>query len=298
MPFNNQSNIQGGIIMSFRINTNVDALSAYNALAKTNKETSMAQLRIASGKRINSVADDTSGFQIGKSLEGKISVMKAAQGNVSGAKNMLATAEGSLQSVNDLLVKIEGKLSDATNPTADRTAIASDIANMATELSNILGTSKFNNTSLLTGSGDSKTGFVFQVGNDYTDRITMDYATSILSTNATGFNTSVSNFLGVQMGSVTNSATITTLQANLATLKSEVASALGKIGNFVQRLDIREETLNIGISNAQSSVSRIFDADMAMEQLNATRGSILGQAATAMVSQLNSAPQAVLSLFK
>jgi len=284
--------------MSFRINTNVDALNAYYALAKTNKETSEAQLKIATGKRINSVADDTSGFQIGKALEGKISVMKAAQGNVAGAKNMLATAEGALLGISDLLVKIEGKLSDSTNSTADRDSISADIRSMATELANVLTTTKFNNTSLLTGGGDAEAGFVFQVGNSYTDRMTLDFASSIATSASTGFNTSITNFLAVTQSSVTTSATMTTLQANLSTLKSSVATALGKIGNFVQRLDIRDDTLNIAISNAQASVSRLFDSDAAMEQLNATRGSILGQAATAMLSQLNSAPQQVLSLFR
>lgn len=284
--------------MSFRINTNVDALTAYQALAKANQDTATAQLRIATGKRINSVADDTSGFQIGTSLNGKISVMKAAQNNVAGAKNMLSTAEGALLSVNDLLIKIEGKLSDSTNPTADRTSIASDITSLSQELSNVLGSTKFNNTTLLTGGGDAEKGFVFQVGNDYTDRITIDFASSIATSSTNGFNTSVSNFLHVSAASVTDSATMTTLQANLSTLKSAVATALGKIGNFSQRLDIRNDTLNVSITNAQSTVSRLFDADAALEQLNATRSSIIGQAATSMLSQLNTAPQQVLSLFK
>ncbi len=284
--------------MSFRINTNIDALTAYYALAKVNKETSQAQIRLATGKRINSAADDTSGFQIGKSLEGKISVMKAAQNNVSGAKNMLATAEGALLSVNDLIIKIEGKISDATNPTSDRSAIADDIKSLATEISNILSTTRFNNSSLLTGGGVAESGFVFQVGNSYSDLMTLDFASSIATSASNGFNTSLSNFKSVTETSITTSATLSTLQANLSTLKSSVASSLGKIGNFVQRLDIREETLNVSIANAQSSVSRLFDADAAMEQLNATRGSILGQAATAMLSQLNASPQQVLSLFK
>jgi flagellin len=284
--------------MGFRINTNVDALNAYYALSKVNKETATAQLKLASGKRINNVADDTSGFNIGKSLEGKIAVMKAAQNNVSGAKNLLSTAEGALLSTNDLLIKIEGKLSDATNPTADRGAIANDIKSLATEIGSVLATTKFNNTSLLTGSGYAKTGFDFQVGNTYTDTIKLDFATSMLSGSSSAFNTSLSNFQNAAEASITTSATVATLQANLSTLKSEVTSALGKIGNFVQRLDIKEETLNVSMTNAQASQSRLFDTDMAMEQLNATRGSILGQAATSMLSQLNSAPQAVLSLFR
>ncbi len=39
--------------MSFRINTNVEALNAYNALAKINSQTEKAQLRLATQKRIN-----------------------------------------------------------------------------------------------------------------------------------------------------------------------------------------------------------------------------------------------------
>lgn len=97
--------------------------------------------------------------------------------------------------------------------------------------------------------------------------------------------------------SLTDTTTLTALSTNLATLKTSVGDALGKIGNFVQRLDIKEETLNVSIANAQSSFSRLFDADMALEQLNATKGTIIGQAATAMVAQLNASPQQVLQLF-
>jgi len=241
--------------MGFRINTNIDALNAYNALAKVNKETATSQLRMASGQRINSVADDTSGFNIGKSLQGKITVMQAAQNNVSGAKNLLSTAEGALLSTNDLLIKIEGKMSDATNPTADRSALADDIKALSTEIKSVLETTKFNNTSLLTGTGGAKSGFEFQVGNTYTDKITLDFASSILSGSSTAFNGSLGNFMNAAESSITTSATVATLQANLSTLKAEVTKALGKIGNFTQRLDIKEQTLNTSITNAQASYS-------------------------------------------
>ena len=77
-----------------------------------------------------------------------------------------------------------------------------------------------------------------------------------------------------------------------------VKDGLGQIGNFVQRLDIKDDYLSSAITNATASVSRLFDADMAMEQLNATKGQIGGQVATSMLSQLNSAPQNILSLFR
>ncbi len=287
--------------MGFRINTNIDALKAYYQLARVNKEATQAQLRIASGKRIQHVADDTSGFNVGTSLKGKISVMKAAKNNVSAAKDMMATAEGALIGINDLLVQIEGKLSDATNPTNDRTALASDIRALANEVYNTLKSAKYNNTNLLFSTASK--GFVFQVG-EAGDTLKIDFASTIASTGNGGFQSAISaslasfiNISASQIGS-TSLTTLNTLQTNLITLKSAVLDALGDIGNYTQRLDIKEETLNVSITNAEASVSRLFDADIAMEQLKATRAQILSQAATAMLAQLNIAPQQVLQLFQ
>jgi flagellin len=81
-------------------------------------------------------------------------------------------------------------------------------------------------------------------------------------------------------------------------LETAVQNALGSIGNYQQRLDVKDEYLTSAISNATASVSRLFDADMAMEQLNATKASIGSQVGTSMVAQLNSAPQSILGLFR
>jgi flagellin len=288
--------------MGFRVNTNVDALKAYQQLANANKMTAKAQLRMASGKRILSVADDTSGFNIGTSLKGKVAVMKGAQGNIASAKNLLSTAEGGLLSINDLITQIEGKLSDATNPTTDRTSLAADINALANEISSIFSNTKFNNTNLLSGSA-SQGGFNFQVG-EAGDTLNLNFAGSIASSGGAGQSTSVAGQIGsftstavTSAASLASSSVVSSLNTTVTNLKNTVTSALGNIGNFSQRLDIKDDTLNVAITNAQSSISRLFDADMAAEQLNATKGTILQQSATAMFSQLNFAPQQVLQLF-
>lgn len=288
--------------MGFRVNTNTDALQAYYQLAKVNDAQAKSQLRLASGQRILSVADDTSGFNIGTSLKGKVSVMKGAQNNIASAKNLLSTAEGALMGINDLLVKIEGKLSDATNPTTDRSALENDIKALANEIQSTLLNTKFNDTKLLHSAAGS--GFTFQVG-ESTDTLSLDFASSLASSGAsggygTGISASLGSFGNVTAGtlaSTSGASSVAGLQTALSNLKTAVTDSLGDIGNFSQRLDIKEETLNVSIANAEATISRLFDADMAMEQLNATKNSILGQSATAMLSQLNFAPQQVLSLF-
>lgn len=273
--------------MSFQIRTNIGALQAYNALSKVNEDTFKAQLRLATQKRINSVADDTSGYNVGKSLEGRVSVMKAAQGNVSSAKDMLATAETSLQNINDLLNQIKAKVVDANDPTKDKTALANDVKALGEEIQNILDTTEFNGTGLLSGTTFSSTnGFTFQTGHDGSDDIKLGFTTQLGTVD-------LSSITGATSASIVETAFSTAVSA----AQTKVTNALGSVGNDSQRLDVKDSYLTSAITNASASISRLFDADMAMEQLNATKGAISGQAATAMFSQLNMAPQNVLSLF-
>jgi flagellin len=288
--------------MGFKVNTNIDALNAYYNLAKVNNDLTKSQLRIASGQKLQHVSDDTSGFNVGNSLKGKVKIMEGAQGNISAAKDLLSTAESNLLGVNDLLTKIEGKLSDATNPTADPTAIGDDIKALAAEIESKLKATKFNNTNLLFSAAGK--GFVFQVG-EAGDTLKLDFASTLASTGgggyATDFSAGLTSFVNVSTSYLTSTSGgaggLVGLTSALTSLKGAVTTALGKIGNFAQRLDIKEETLNTGISNAKSSISRIYDTDMAWEQLNAMRGTILQQSATSMLAQLNMAPQQVLQLF-
>ena len=294
----------------FSINTNIDALSAYNALAQINTNTEKAQLRLATGKRINSVADDTSGYNVGKSLDQKVQLMQAAQSNVGSAQDMLSTAESALSNVKDLITQIKAKVATATNPATDNTSTSNDIKALANEIANIFATTKYNNTTLLSsvGSGASAGVFSFQTGADYTDQLSIDYAnagslTGIAGASLSGItisnvSTAVANSLNTLGAVGTTAAAIGSIVDTLNTFEAAVTTALGSIGNFDQRLSVKSDFLTSAISNSQASVSRLFDANIAQEQLNATKGQIQQQVATSMLSQLNSAPQNLLRLFQ
>ena len=294
--------------MGFQINTNIGALKAYNALAKLNSKAEKSQIRLATQKRINSVADDTSGFNVGKSLEQKVKLMQAAQGNVGSAKDMLATAESQLISIKDMLTQIKAKIADASNPAADKAAIANDIKSIGLEIDSAIATTKFNNTNLLMSgtSGTGASGFSFQTGAASTDKLVVDYGKYLggdVDVDGTGgtakdvhadVRTSLNLILGVTESTISDINS--TANTELDDFESAIDNALGSIGNSVQRLDAKDDFLTSAIANSQASVSRLFDADMALEQLNATKASIGGQAATAMLAQLNMGPQQVLQL--
>jgi len=407
--------------MAFAINTNLSAFQVYDSLAKINTNTQKAQLRLATMKKINSVADDTSGFKVGTTLQGQNAVKQADLNNVSSATNYVSTAESSLQLINEKLNQISAKYQDSLDPLKSKASIAKDITALADEIDSILKNTKINGSNLLAqADGTELVGnAVFGVGGD----VTMDFASSsylkvddlnavlnggavadpgvraILSeiTNAndpyTGGNqTSIihaefadgtsndysiaitdtdtstigdlfnvlednmfaDNFLAISGGynffdgsvdimiahrDLTNWAYIsnitslettsgyditgalgitkhssasagagglrasdadTVLEAasDIADVTNNVKAALGRIGNISQTLESRNEFLTSSIANNTALISKIFDADMAMEQLNATKGSIGGQIGVNMLSQVNAAPQQLLSLFR
>lgn len=269
--------------MAFSINGNVGATQAYNALLSTSNSTQSAQLQLASQKRINNVSDDTSGYRVSKEMESKIALMNSAASNVDSAKSLLSTAESALSSINDLLIQIQGKVSQATDPTKNLTSLAADINSLGNEISAIFTNTQFNATALLSGSTvPTSANFVFQTG--ASEKTTINFGTlntlSLASISGTG-------------ASATNIVSI-----SVSNLQTAVQNALGSIGNFTQRLDVKADYLTSAISNAQSTVDRLTGADVAKEQLDNTKGQIAQQISTTMLSQMNSAPQQLLSLFR
>ena len=276
--------------MPFSVNTNLGALQAYNALAKVNAQTEKAQLRLATQKRINSVADDTSGYNVGKRLESQVQIQKAQLNNVSSAKNYLSTAESALQQINDYFTQIVGKQMDAKDPLKDTAAIAKDIRTLAAEIDSILKSTNINGAQLLASTDGSTpvTSPSYDVGGS---TLTIDFA-SASNLNPAALATAI----GTTNLQSTTDATV--LAYDSTSVAASVRSALGRLGNLSQTLDSREAYLTSSIANNTVTIGKLFDADMAFEQLNATKGQIGTQIGVSMLAQLNSAPSALLSLFR
>jgi flagellin len=77
-----------------------------------------------------------------------------------------------------------------------------------------------------------------------------------------------------------------------------VSGSLAKVGALSDRMNFKSDALATSKINTESAYNRIMNADMAEEQLQATKWSILQQTSTTMLSQANSAPQSILSLFR
>ena len=281
---------------STRINTNIAAFNALNALKSVNRSLEKSQLRLATGSRINEVADDPAGFVISTRLGARSRGLSVAFDNVGTAKNVLSIAEGGLLNISDILVTMKEKVTQAASDTlssAERNAIKTELVQLTSEINNIVDETTFNNIKLLDGS---YTGISYQTGEDTTNTLVMNIRQS--GTSATGFNITQLEVNTANVATKVFTAANASEALDKVDLAIEIVSdGLQNIGATISRLSVKESTLSIAITNTEATKSRILDADLAREQLNSTKMQILQQTSTAQLAQANITPQNVLALF-
>ena len=281
---------------STRINTNIAAFNALNSLKYINRNLEKSQLKLATGSRINEVADDPAGYVISTRLRARSKGLSTALDNVGTAKNVLAIAEGGLLNISDILITMKEKITQAASDTlgsAERNAIKTELNQLTAEIDNIVDETTFNNISLIDGGYTNKS---IQSGED-TDN-TFSISITLQGTTSTGFSAAELEVDITNVATNVFSASSAALAlAKVDTAIESISDALQQIGAWSSRMTVKESTLSIAITNTEATRSRILDADMAREQLNSTRLQILQQTSTAQLAQANITPQNVLALF-
>jgi len=170
--------------MSFRINTNVAALTAHMYSLNNNKSLDTSLSRLSSGLRINKAADDASGLAIANQLGAQANGLGQAIRNANDGINLAQTADGALgeytKIINTVRTKAIQAASDGQNVDS-RKAIQSDINKLLEEAQNIAKTTSFNGQNLLDGTFTNKS---FHVG-AYANQ-TVDISIGNVQTNTIG----------------------------------------------------------------------------------------------------------------
>jgi flagellin len=283
--------------MGLRIQNNVEAFNTHRQLTTTSTAASKSMEKLSSGYRINRAADDAAGLAISEKMRGQIGGLAQAQRNAQDGISLVQTAEGALTEVHSMLQRVRDlkvQYNNGTNSSDDKVAIASEVAQIASEVNDIVSDTKFNGTAVF-GSGAT---FSFQVGANDGETI---------STSADTFAS------GVAAGGLSNLTSITAVSSASAALEtggalgglSDIDSAIKNVskvradlGAVQNRLEHRLNNLATYQENLTASESRIRDVDMAAEMTKFTKLNILQQAGTSMLAQANQAPQGVLSLLR
>ncbi len=150
--------------MSFRINTNISALTAHTIGVQNNRSLHSSLEKLSSGLRLNKAADDASGMAIADSLRSQSESLGQAVRNANDAIGMIQVADKAMDEQLKILDTIKTKAIQAAQDgqsNETRKALQSDIIRLLEELDNIANTTSYNGQQMLSGAFSNKE---FQIG--------------------------------------------------------------------------------------------------------------------------------------
>jgi len=274
--------------MGMSITTNVAAMSAYRSLSQTSVASGKSLEKLSSGFRINRSADDAAGLGISQGLRAQIGGMTQAVRNTQDGISVVQIAEGALGETTAVLQRmrdlaVQGANEGSLTPDS-KLALQTEMDQLKSQLSDIASRTTFNGVPLLDGNYRR----VFQVGANNT-------ASEQISLALTASDSTTLGVSGVNVGSTTGAQTaIGTIDAAIAA----VSASRSQIGATQNQLGYTMNNLQTTIQNVTASRSNITDADLATEVTAMSQAQILTSAATSVLAQANSAPQAILKLLQ
>lgn len=308
-----------------RIRTNTPAENAYNALKTSNDNIALRQLRLSTGKRINSASDDVAGYITSRALQARNTSLKSALKSVGEAKNVTAIVQDSLDNIQGLLNDIKQLASNAASGalgTDEKVALAKGAFRLSEQIQTIVDSTVFGGRELLDGtfSGDWNIGYKanssllniglnlkktnvddFNITGDTSNDFDLASTTGAGATNfaaVEGLNLEDLNSISdTTLGIFSDSQIATTLQS-LSTAINNVNKVASYVGGIDARLTSQSNLLTSQITNYNAAISRIEDADVAEEQLELIKSQFLQTASLTSLTQANQNPQNFLQLFR
>ena len=180
--------------MPLVVNSNIASLNAQRQLLQTGADLDKASERLASGKRINSAADDAAGLAISNRQTSTIRGLDQAVRNANDGISLIQTAEGALDETTNILQRMRELSIQSSNgiySDTDRATLNAEVQQLKSEIDRIAETTSFNGQKILDGSMGN---VALQVGSEANQ--TIDFAIG-------GFN---SSSLGGAAGDVVGDA--------------------------------------------------------------------------------------------
>ena len=275
-----------------KINTNVNALTATNALTKNSRDMQLTMQRLSTGQRINGASDDAAGIAITATMTAQINGLNAAVRNANDAMSMLQTADGALSETSSLVQRMRELAVLAINDTystTQKSAMSTEFTALAAQITFIASNTQFNGTKVLDGNGGA-TGttsvYTFQVGANNAQTMTVTVTSMGLGA------------LSMTTVGITTAASATSALPDLDTALTVINTARATLGASINRLTHAVDNLSNVAQNATESRSKIADTDYAQATSDLARQQIIQQAGTAMLAQANQMPSMVLALLR
>jgi len=296
------------------VNTNTAAAHTYNALRINAKSMEDSMLRLSTGKRLNSAADDPGSVVISSELEKSWRAERVGIQNAVDGISMLQTLSTAGESIRTLLHRMRElavMASTSTYTADDHLTLDLEYNLLGNEWTRIASNTKFNKMALMSteqpafninlgGSGDVEIRIKNWSPDHFhaADGSAVTGATSTSTANNGGEAFNFTRVGGVSNSHIQSVADAGTALADIDKALEGVSQELAKYGAYINRLRFYIDGATDISTTLENSQSKIVDTDYSVESTNLAKTQIVSQAATAILAQANQAPQVVLALLK
>lgn len=140
-----------------KVNYNVSAMVANNALQRNDKLLSESLGRLSSGLKITNAKDNPSGLAMSRRMNSQIEGLGVANNTSKDAISIVQVADGSLSEIHEVLQRMNQLAIQASNGTLtqdDRGVIQAEVNLLKEEIERMANTTQFNGQTILDGSFD------------------------------------------------------------------------------------------------------------------------------------------------
>ena len=151
--------------MAMVVKNNMSALNTLNTLNKNSSALSKSLQKVSSGMKINSAADDASGYAISERMRVQIRSLDQANQNTQNGSSMMKVAEGAVSSTVEILKTLKEKAVNAANDSntdSDRQTIQKELDQSIDQINDNANVT-FNGKYLVDGSKNSKGNATYTV---------------------------------------------------------------------------------------------------------------------------------------
>ena len=282
------------------LQSNFASLVAQNTLTNTNNMVEQAMLRLSTGYKINSAADDAAGLQISTRLELQTRGMKVAERNANDGISLLQTAEGAFDEMTNIAYRINDLATQAANGIngpSDFAAIDAEVVELAAQLQQTFDTTNFGGVNLFAAGGSFTGDVIFQIGSTTAETLTFNAAPEV-----TAVQGAITAITAAPISDQATSQDVMDVIQGDGGANPGLVNVLGEVraqfGATINRLDSTIKNLQNMGENISASKGRITDADFAVETANLTKNQLLMQAGTQVLGQVNQLPGLALSLLR
>lgn len=274
-----------------RLNNASGALGALKYLQSATRDLSGAESRLSSGLKVSRARDDANSYHSAAIMRGQGGSLNAVTLSLGRAESISDTAISAAESISKLLIEMKGTAAQAMSPglSADqREAFSQQYNSQMTTLQSFIRNASFDDANVLDGSKPNGVSFIADA--DATQSLTLEGrnfmpgATVIVAPPSTS--------------ALTNPQAAADTHALLEQSIANVGDQLIEMTAERKRIEAQKGFVSRLADALAAGVGRMVDTDLAAESALIQALQVKQELSASSISIANSAPQALLSLFR